>query len=161
MRLLIAAIGRLRAGPERELVTRYLERAKTTGRQLGLSGFEFRECAESRAAGPATRNKEEAAALLALVPADARLVALDERGKAITSEAFAHHIGRWRDDGTTSLIFAIGGPDGLDPAVRERADLIVGFSALTWPHQLVRVMLTEQLYRATTILSGHPYHRGG
>jgi 23S rRNA (pseudouridine1915-N3)-methyltransferase len=87
------------------------------------------------------------------------VVALDERGKSITSGAFAQQLMRWRDDGRPAASFIIGGADGLDPALAGKADLVLSFSPLTWPHQLVRIMLSEQLYRATTILSGHPYHR--
>ena len=91
---------------------------------------------------------------------DGIAVALDERGKSITSEALANQIGRWRDDGRPAVSFVIGGADGLDPAFVQSADLVLSFSPMVWPHQLVRIMLAEQLYRTTTILSGHPYHRG-
>ena len=88
------------------------------------------------------------------------VISLDEHGKSITSEALAAQIGRWRDDGRAAAAFIIGGADGLDPAFLAKANMVLSFSPLTWPHQLVRIMLAEQLYRATTILSGHPYHRG-
>ena len=97
--------------------------------------------------------------LLAAVPQGARLVALDERGKNLDSPAFAALMGRWQDDGLGDLAFAIGGPDGLSPAVLERADLTLSLGPMTWPHLLVRVLLVEQLYRAQSILDGHPYHR--
>jgi 23S rRNA (pseudouridine1915-N3)-methyltransferase len=93
------------------------------------------------------------------LPAGGVVVALDERGKTLGSEDFAQRLLRWRDDGKPALSFVIGGADGLDPAFVKAADLTLSFSPLTWPHQLVRIMLAEQLYRATTILSGHPYHR--
>lgn len=159
MRIVIAAIGRMKNGPERELVARYLDRATAGGRPLALTGFEVTEINESRAGSAAARKAEEARALRAALPEGVTIM-LDERGKAIDSERFAAQIGRWRDDGRPSLGFVIGGADGIDPDFVRSADLVVSFSPMVWPHQLVRIMLAEQLYRATTILSGHPYHRG-
>jgi 23S rRNA (pseudouridine1915-N3)-methyltransferase len=158
MRVAILAVGRMKQGPERELVARYVERAAQTGKPLALIGFDITEIPESRASSPATRKSDEAKALAAALP-DGVTVALDERGKLLTSEAFAKQLSRWRDDGRPAVGFCIGGADGLEPAFARRADLVLSFSPLTWPHQLVRIMLAEQLYRATTILSGHPYHR--
>ncbi len=158
MRIHIAAIGRMKQGPERELVSRYLERAVLSGKPLGLSGFEVGELPESRASSSASRKADEAKALRAALP-EGIVVALDERGKTLGSEAFANRLAQWRDDGKPALSFVIGGADGLDPAFVAEAALTLSFSPLTWPHQLVRIMLAEQLYRATTILSGHPYHR--
>lgn len=159
MRIAIAAVGRMKAGPEREMVARYLDRATAGGRTMGLSGFDVIELTESRAGSSPARKVEEAKALTAALP-DGVVVALDERGKAIGSEAFAKLVGRWRDDGRPAASFVIGGADGLEPDFVAKADLTLSFSPLTWPHQLVRIMLAEQLYRTTTILSGHPYHRG-
>lgn len=105
------------------------------------------------------RRAREGEALLAAVPHGARIVALDERGRSETSEAFASRLGRWRDDGVRTIGFIIGGADGLDESVRRKADLVMSFGALTWPHMLVRAMLAEQIYRAQSILAGHPYHR--
>ncbi len=158
MKVAIVAVGRLKAGPEREILERFLKRAEAAGRRLGLS-FSLRELPESRAASPAARKDQEATALLAAVPADAVLIALDETGKSIASEAFATRIATWRDGGKEEVVLIIGGPDGLGPAVLARADLRLAFGAMTWPHQLVRLILAEQLYRAVTILAGHPYHR--
>ena len=148
----------MKQGPERELVARYLERAAASGRPLALTGFDVLELPESRAASAAVRKADEAKALIAALP-DGAVIALDERGKSITSGAFAQQLTRWRDDGRPAVSFVIGGADGLDTTLTAKADLILSFSPLTWPHQLVRIMLAEQLYRATTILSGHPYHR--
>ena len=159
MRLSIAAVGRMKAGPERELVGRYLERAVGGGKPLALTGFDVIELTESRASSAPSRKADEAKALRAVLP-EGIVVALDERGKAIASEPLAHKIGRWRDDGRPAVSFVIGGADGLDPQFVVQADLVLSFSPLTWPHQMVRIMLAEQLYRTTTILSGHPYHRG-
>ena len=102
---------------------------------------------------------EEARALRAILPPGARLILLDERGKSVSSEAFAADMGRARDSGIPALVLAIGGPDGFDPALRAEAAQVLAFGAMTWPHQLVRIMSAEQLYRAITILAGHPYHR--
>jgi 23S rRNA (pseudouridine1915-N3)-methyltransferase len=158
MRITIAAIGRMKQGPERELISRYLERAKGTGKPLALTHFDVLEFPESRAGSADARKADEAATLLAALP-EGIVVALDEHGKSTASQAFATQIGRWRDDGRPAASFIIGGADGLDRSLVARADLVLSFSPLTWPHQLVRIMLAEQLYRVTTILSGHPYHR--
>jgi 23S rRNA (pseudouridine1915-N3)-methyltransferase len=158
MQMTIAAIGRMKAGPERELAERYIDRVNKTGRRLGLS-LAVREFPESRAGSAVTRKEQEAAALLTALPPGAVLVALDESGKNLDSRAFAGQLSRWRDDGTADLAFAIGGADGLAPAVLQAAALRLALGAMTWPHQMVRLMLAEQAYRAVTILTGHPYHR--
>jgi 23S rRNA (pseudouridine1915-N3)-methyltransferase len=159
MRISILAIGRMKQGPERELMSRYLDRAKAAGKTLGLSGFDVLEHTESRAGSPASRKTEEATALSASLSTTSLVIALDEHGKTMGSEDFAKRLARWRDDGKAGLGFVIGGADGLAPEFVRGAALSLSFSPLTWPHQLVRIMLAEQLYRATTILSGHPYHR--
>ncbi len=158
MRIAIAAVGRMKQGPERELATRYLERARAAGRPLALTGFDVLELPESRAASAEARRSEEARNLVALLPEGVR-VALDEHGKSLASQAFAEQVARWRDAGRPALSYVIGGADGHGREVLDGADLVLSFSPLTWPHQLVRIMLAEQLYRTTTILSGHPYHR--
>ena len=159
MRIGIVAIGRMKQGPERDLVARYLDRAIASGKALGLTNFAVSELTESRAGSAASRKSEEAKALAAHLPAGGIVVALDEHGKTLGSEDFAQRIARWRDDGKQALSFVIGGADGLEPGFVRSADLTLSFSPLTWPHQLVRIMLAEQMYRATTILSGHPYPR--
>jgi 23S rRNA (pseudouridine1915-N3)-methyltransferase len=159
MRLVIIAIGRLKQGPERELSDRYRERFDDIGRKLGLRGLEIHEIPESRARDAATRIAEEAAAIAAATPEKSALVALDERGDNIDSAVFSRYLARWRDQGTGSTIFMIGGADGLSPELRRKAQLSIAFGSATWPHQMVRIMLLEQLYRAATILAGHPYHR--
>jgi 23S rRNA (pseudouridine1915-N3)-methyltransferase len=159
MRLYLSAIGRLKAGPERDICARYLERGQAASRGVGLTSVEMREADESRARRPEDRKAEEARALIQSLPASARLVVLDERGKSMGSEAFAADVGNARDGGVAGYALLIGGPDGLDPALRARASLVLAFGAMTWPHQLVRIMAAEQIYRAITILSGHPYHR--
>jgi 23S rRNA (pseudouridine1915-N3)-methyltransferase len=158
MRLIVIAVGRLKQGPERELAERYRERFDDIGRKLGFRSLEIHEIPESRARDAATRIAEEAAGISALLPEKYGLIALDERGKSIDSAGFAQHLGRFRD-AATDVIFVIGGADGLSPELRGKAKLVVAFGAATWPHQMVRVMLLEQIYRAATILAGHPYHR--
>ncbi|HWJ87872.1 MAG TPA: 23S rRNA (pseudouridine(1915)-N(3))-methyltransferase RlmH [Pelagibacterium sp.] len=160
MRISIVAVGRMKAGPERELAARFLDRALTSGKALGLSGFSVTELPESRASSADARKAEEARAIEDALPERAVLIALDERGKSVSSLDFANRIGQWRDMGRTALVLVLGGADGLSPQLRTAADLVLSFSAMTWPHQLARILVAEQLYRATTILSGHPYHRG-
>ncbi|HEY3890437.1 MAG TPA: 23S rRNA (pseudouridine(1915)-N(3))-methyltransferase RlmH [Bradyrhizobium sp.] len=159
MRLVVVSIGRLKQGPERILAERYRERFDDIGRKLGFRGLDIHEIPESRARDAATRMAEEAAAILAAIPEKSAVVALDQRGDNIDSTAFARHLGRWRDQQVGNTIFLIGGADGLSPDLRRKAKLGLAFGAATWPHQLVRVMLLEQIYRAATILAGHPYHR--
>ncbi len=159
MRLLLACVGRLKAGAERDLVTRYLDRARGLGRSLGFPSVDMVEVGESAARRPGDRMAEEGAGLLSACPEAARLMVLDPRGRNLSSEDFASSVARQRDEGTGALAFVIGGADGLSPQVRDRADLVVAFGAATFPHQLVRVMLAEQIYRALTIMASHPYHR--
>ena len=159
MRLVVAAVGRLKRGPERDLAERYGERAAKAGRAIGIRAVTISEIDESRARRPGDRLVEEAAALRAVVPQQAAVIALDEHGETLTSEALAQRIGRWRDQGRPELVVLIGGPDGLAPELLAKADLRLAFGRVTWPHQLVRIMAFEQLYRAIAILSGHPYHR--
>jgi 23S rRNA (pseudouridine1915-N3)-methyltransferase len=159
MKIGIIAVGRLKAGPERELAERYADRFAVTGKALSLTGPALTEFAESPARSAAERKVQEAQAILASLEPDALVIALDERGKALSSDAFAAKIGQWRDSGRKSLVFIIGGADGLGENVRTRAQETISFGQMTMPHQLVRVILLEQLYRAATILSGHPYHR--
>jgi len=150
----------MKAGPERELLARYQQRVTTLAPQLGLAPVEWREFDESRARQTEARRAEEAKMLLTAAARAGSVVALDERGASPSSEAFAAEIARARDGATPAYVFVIGGPDGLDESVRAAARSVVGFGAMTWPHQLVRVMLAEQIYRACSILARHPYHRG-
>ena len=159
MRVGIYAVGRLKAGPEKELASRYLDRFAKAGGALGLDFARTIEVAESRAATVDLRKKEEAAQLIRALPDGAALILLDERGKTPDSPGFADLLARLRDEGRRDLVVAIGGADGLDPDLHARADAVISFGRMTWPHQLVRIMAAEQLYRAVTILAGHPYHR--
>jgi 23S rRNA (pseudouridine1915-N3)-methyltransferase len=159
MRLIVIAVGRLKRGPERDLAERYRERFDGIGRKLGFRGLEIHEISESRARDAETRIAEEAETISAMIQAKSVLVALDEHGDNIDSSGFARHLARWRDDQVANTIFIIGGADGLSPELRRIAKLRMAFGSATWPHQMVRVMLLEQVYRAATILAGHPYHR--
>ena len=159
MRIVLICVGRLKAGPERELFERYFKRLTDSARSVGIAGVDLREIDESRARRPQDRREEEAAAIVAAAPSGAVWVALDQRGDSPTSEEWAADIGRARDAAQAAYAVVIGGPDGLSASLRAKARRVVSFGAMSWPHQLVRVMASEQLYRAASILSGHPYHR--
>lgn len=159
MRLVVIAVGRLKKGPERDLAARFEDRIAKAGRAIGCRPVEIVEIDESRAREAADRVKQECKIILGALPARAATIVFDERGEAWSSDAFAKRLGRFRDEGREALAFVIGGPDGVAEAMRQRADSVVSFGKMTFPHQLVRIMLLEQLYRAITILSGHPYHR--
>ncbi len=158
MRLSLAAIGRLRAGPEFDLIEDYAKRIRGSGRAIGVTQFDIREFEAPKGLSGLQRQERESAMLLEAA-GKARRVALDEGGETLSSEAFARRLGRWRDDGADDIVFLIGGADGHHPSLTDGADLVLAFGKATFPHLLVRVMLVEQIYRAVTILSGHPYHR--
>lgn len=155
MRLTLLAVGRWRAGPQQSLFDDY-------ARRLGggpLGPLQLKEVELRKPLPPEAQKAREAELLLAARPAGARLIALDETGRSLDSRSFAGLLGRWRDEGVRETALAIGGADGLDAGLRQRADLCLSLGALTWPHMLVRVLLAEQLFRADAILQGHPYHR--
>lgn len=151
MNIIVAAVGKAKPGPEKELFAAYAARLPWR--------IDVKEIEIKKEMAVDIRRAREAEALTAAIPAGARIVALDEKGKSETSEAFAKRIGRWRDDGVRHIAFIIGGADGLHEELRKKADIVLSFGQLTWPHMLVRALLAEQLYRAHTILTGHPYHR--
>ncbi len=155
MRLHLCAVGRLRAGSERDLVDDYLSRLDRTGRPLGLGPATEHEVEDKKGGGMVA----EGLLLGRAIPEGAALCVLDERGKTLSSPEFAQALVQWRDAGRQDAAFVIGGADGVDPTLRARADLVISFGRMVWPHMLVRVMLAEQLYRAATILAGLPYHR--
>lgn len=159
MRIQIAAVGRLKDGPERELMARYLDRFEGAGRPLALGPATVAELAEGRAQDRASRMADEAQRLLKATEGAQVRIVLDERGKSLTSEAFAKLLAQRRDGGTAALALMIGGPDGHGEAVRAAATVTLSLGTMTLPHGLARVILAEQLYRAATILAGHPYHR--
>jgi 23S rRNA (pseudouridine1915-N3)-methyltransferase len=153
LRVTIAAMGRLRDAPEAAITADYLRRFETTGRPVGLGPATLLEIDDRRA-------KDGGDAALLDAAGDAVKVALDERGKAIDSAAFAARLGGWRDEGARDVAFLIGGADGHGAALRGACDLLLSLGPMVWPHRLARVMLAEQLYRAASILAGGPYHRG-
>lgn len=158
MRVSIHAVGRMKSGPEKELAERYLERFRKSGGAIGLESGGVMETVESRARSADERKREEGRKLVEQAGA-APLILMDEGGRNLSSREFAQLLADLRDRGEKQLTLAIGGPDGHDPEMQARAERVISFGKATWPHQLVRVMLAEQLYRAVTILSGHPYHR--
>lgn len=151
MKLTLACIGRAGRGPERDLYEHYAGRIRWP--------LALRELEEKRKLPPAQLIEREGELLLGAVPDKAIVVALDRRGKVVDSEAFAQRLGRWRDDSVADLAFLIGGADGHTEGLLKRADLVLSFGAMTWPHLLARAMLAEQIYRAQQLLAGHPYHR--
>jgi len=159
MRIIVAAIGRLKHGPEAALSERYAKRTKQTGRNLGLREIEIVEIKESRAEDAGKRMLEESIALANIIPQRAAVALLDANGENLDSVSLATKLAQWRTDDRPAVVFMIGGADGLAASLRDKAELRLAFGAATWPHQMVRIMLLEQLYRATTILTGHPYHR--
>ncbi len=159
MRILVHAVGRLKAGPEKDLAGEYLARAAGICRNGGIKTVTVVEYPESTAATTPLRQADEAARLLAGLDGRSIVIALDERGREMTSPQFAAEIARHRDAGVQDFILLIGGPDGHGEAVKARADLQLAFGKLTWPHRLMRILLAEQIYRALTILINHPYHR--
>ena len=160
MRVIVIAIGRLKQGPERDLAETYRKRTQAIGRTLGIREIEIIEIRESRAAEAERRHAEESIAIANVIPDRATIVILDEHGANLDSAALAAQLREWRTEDRPAAAFIIGGADGLAASLRERAKLKLAFGAATWPHQLARIMLLEQLYRAGTILVGHPYHRG-
>jgi 23S rRNA (pseudouridine1915-N3)-methyltransferase len=155
VRVRICAVGRVRSGPERTLIDAYRARFDRAGRSLSIGPLEEVEIETRKVSGSVA----EGEALLRAVPDDALLVALDERGRLLSSPDLADRLAGWRDAGRPEVAFAIGGADGLAPAVIDRAGARLSFGPMVWPHLLARVMLAEQLYRAASILAGSPYHR--
>jgi 23S rRNA (pseudouridine1915-N3)-methyltransferase len=159
MRLTVLAVGLSRGTPEGALIDDYVHRAANMGRNMGFAAVKVEEVSVAKARDAKTRMAEEAVKLAGRVPEGAHIVLLDAKGKGMTSEDFAEMLGALRDAGTKDLCFVIGGPDGLAALPGKRAGRSLAFGPQTWPHLLVRAMLAEQIYRALTILAGHPYHR--
>ncbi len=159
MRLLIAAIGKLKDDSDRDLCERYVKRFSQTGRAIGLGPLEVAELIEAKQPTAEGRKNDEAARLVKIANGADYVVALDVAGRAITSEQLAAMLAKERDAGLKQAAFLIGGPDGHGPVVLDQAKFKLSLSAMTLPHGLARIVLAEQLYRAATILSGHPYHR--
>lgn len=159
MKLALYCVGKLKEDAERAIVARYVERFVQIGAGLGLSWAGITELPESRAASSAARKTAEAAELRRRIQAESRIIALDERGRMLTSEDFAETLRRWQEEGVRGVAVLVGGPDGLAPALVKDAHLTMSLGRMTLPHGLARAVLAEQLYRAATILAGHPYHR--
>lgn len=159
MRILIAAVGKLKDAEERAITDRYAKRFNGAGRSIGLGPVDIRELAESRSANAVERKQDEAARLLKEAATADLIIALDPNGKALSSEAFANMLAQKRDGATKACAVLIGGPDGHGDAALAAAQIKLSLGSMTLPHGLARVVLIEQLYRAATILSGHPYHR--
>ncbi len=155
MRVSICAVGRLRAGPELDLIKDYTARFDRTGRNMGLGPCNIVEVEDKKGGGQTA----EADLLRRAIPKGALVCGLDERGKVMTSPEFAKLLGKWRDTGQQDVAFVIGGADGIAPDLRTEAHQLISFGKMVWPHMLARVMLSEQLYRASSILAGAPYHR--
>jgi 23S rRNA (pseudouridine1915-N3)-methyltransferase len=159
VRLLVLAVGHARGTSEAALTDDFITRAQNIGRGMGFPAIAVEELSVSKARDTPTRMKDEAERLAARVPEGAHVILLDAKGKGMTSEDFAEMIGALRDAGTKNLVFVIGGPDGLGTLQKIRPGRSLAFGPQTWPHLMARAMLSEQLYRALTILAGHPYHR--
>ena len=151
MKITVIAVGRAKAGPEKALYDNYVRRISIP--------FELKEVEEKKPLSGTELKRREAELITAKIPDGAIVIALDERGRSFSSEEFAKKLGSWRDESVRDIVFIIGGADGLDESIRKRASLALCFGTLTWPHMLVRGMLAEQVYRALSILAGHPYHR--
>ncbi|KFE35151.1 23S rRNA (pseudouridine(1915)-N(3))-methyltransferase RlmH [Thioclava atlantica] len=154
MKITICAVGRLRKGPERELIDDYLSRFEKTGRAYGLGPASIVEVEDKKGLGQGA----EAELLARAIPDSSVIVTLDERGSLISSPDFARKIEGWRD-GARDITFVIGGADGIEPGLRDRAEFSISLGKMVWPHMLARVMLAEQIYRAGQIIAGTPYHR--
>ncbi|HEX3651335.1 MAG TPA: 23S rRNA (pseudouridine(1915)-N(3))-methyltransferase RlmH [Rhizomicrobium sp.] len=160
MRLVTLAAGIARGTSEGALTEDFCTRAANMGKRLGFPSIRVEEIAISKHRDAAARIREEGERLAARIPEQAHVICLDAKGKGMTSDAFAEMLGAMRDAGARDLAFLIGGPDGLHPGPSVKPGRSLAFGPQTWPHLMVRAMLAEQIYRAMTILAGHPYHRG-
>ncbi len=158
MKLFIVAVGKQKPGPERDLTGHFLQRARQSGRAAGLAGIDEIEIAESQLKDAGQRKRDEANRITERITPGTALIALDEQGQNLTSKAFANRL-RAAIEAADDVAFVVGGPDGLDPGIVKSARLTLAMGKMTWPHRLARVMLAEQIYRAVTILTNHPYHR--
>jgi len=159
LRLLILAVGQSRGTPEGALTEDYAGRSRNFGKRYGVTSVTVEEIAVSKLREARARMGAEGEKLAERIPAGAHVILLDARGKGMTSDSFAEMLAAMRDAGARDLVFIIGGPDGLDLPGGVKASRSLAFGPQTWPHLMVRAMLSEQIYRALTILGGHPYHR--
>lgn len=151
MDIIIACIGHMKPSPELDLLSKYIKQTRWN--------VVVREFEDKKSGSAEERKKREGALLLSAVPNAAKIVVMDERGRQLSSEKFARRLGGWQDESVPAVAFLIGGADGHSEEIRQKADLLLAFGEMTWPHMLARAMLAEQIYRAKTILDGHPYHR--
>ena len=161
MRVEIIAVGRMKPGPEKDLFDNFAKRFDGQGKTQGLGPLSLTEVEEKKNLDRAELAAREGEKILNALPKGAKLIVLDERGRALTSKEFSEKLSQWRDEGAPACAFVIGGAGGLSEKVRNSADFKLSFGNQTWPHMMTRAMLSEQLYRAATILAGHPYHREG
>ena len=159
MKLTIAAIGKLKSGPERQLADDYANRIVAMGKKAGITALKINDWPESQKPVVNQRQMDEAVQLWGAVPPGAYVIALDERGKALGSEHFAQKLRQLMERGQNDMVFLLGGPDGHSPTTRSKAQELLAFGPMTWPHRLARLMLLEQIYRSVTIMLNHPYHR--
>ncbi|WP_375677941.1 23S rRNA (pseudouridine(1915)-N(3))-methyltransferase RlmH [Bartonella sp. AP72JLCBS] len=159
MQISIFAVGRMKSGAEQKLVQHYLDCFSKISGDIGFHLKKLQEIPESRAQTVYQRMEEEGRKLIEFLPEKCRLIVLDERGESISSISFSEKLRRYRDEGIRDVVIALGGPDGHNEQIRKRADFLLSFGLMTWPHQIARILLTEQLYRAVTIENNHPYHR--
>ncbi|WP_332065833.1 23S rRNA (pseudouridine(1915)-N(3))-methyltransferase RlmH [Bartonella sp. CB189] len=159
MQISIFAVGRMKKGAERELVRHYLDRFSKISGAIGFHFKTLQEIPESRAQTACQRMEEEGKKLIEFLPEKCQLIVLDERGVSISSSAFTKKLMSYRDECVRDVIIALGGADGHNEQVRSRADFLLSFGFMTWPHQIARILIVEQLYRVVTIATNHPYHR--
>ena len=159
MKLLLAAVGRMKSGPARDLCDDYAGRVRLQGRGIGIRDLAIREFPESAHSDTDARRRDEGERVRAALAPHSCVIALDERGRTPSSREFAGWLSDWLDQGVSDVAFLIGGPDGHDGELKRGCDRLLSFGPMTWPHQMARAMLCEQLYRAVTILTKHPYHR--
>ncbi|ACS50540.1 hypothetical protein Bgr_01700 [Bartonella grahamii as4aup] len=159
MQISIFAVGRMKSGAEQKLVQHYLDRFSKISGVVGFHLKKLQEIPESRAQTACQRMEEEGRRLIEFLPEKCRLIVLDERGESISSTSFSEKLRCYRDEGIRDVVIALGGPDGHNEQIRKHADFLLSFGLMTWTHQIARILLTEQLYRAVTIENNHPYHR--
>ena len=155
MKIHLCVVGKLRNGPEKNLIDNYLNRFEKIGRSYGLGPVSVNEVEDKKNGGMSN----EAILLQRIIPKGAVIIALDERGEVVSSPNFSEKLIAYVNNNVSDLAIVIGGADGIDSKLREKADFKVSFGKMVWPHALVRVMIAEQLYRAASILAGSPYHR--
>ncbi|MDN5248951.1 23S rRNA (pseudouridine(1915)-N(3))-methyltransferase RlmH [Bartonella sp. TP] len=159
MRIILFAVGKLKKNAISQIYTQYFERVSACAKSLGIQHISNYEILESRASTASLRKNQEGKKLLDLMPKNGYLILCDEKGENLSSIAFVSKLRSVIEQGLGDIVVAIGGADGFCDEIKQRANLTISFGAMTWPHQLARILLAEQLYRAMTIMLSHPYHR--